>query len=162
MVSLSAESKPSRRIPSRRAGFHLSPAVASLFVHVGQVLLHTHTPTIETKLKKKKGKMKRPSHSGRWSMTKLCKKKKSSPFKSNCPAWGVGGGGVKGGQGGQGWGSPTPGPLSVTGQLTGVNAHSSQLSRTCDGGKGKQRSSRGQRTHKYGAFERLNWVMEEA
>lgn len=42
------------------------------------------------------------------------------------------------GEGGQRWGSPTPRPLSVTGQLTGVNVHSSQLSRTCDGGKGKQ------------------------
>lgn len=37
--------------------------------------------------------------------------------------------------------SNPPGPLSVTSQLTGVNAHYSQLSRTCDGGKGKQRAA---------------------
>lgn len=94
-------------------------------------------------------------------MTKLCKKKNLPPSNQIVRAGGLEVGGLEG-FGGQGWGSPTPGPLSVTGQLTGVNAHSSQLSRTCDGGKGKQRSSRGQRTHKYGAFERLNWVMEEA
>lgn len=38
-------------------------------------------------------------------------------------------------------GSPTPRPLSVTSQLTRVNTHSSQLSRTCDEGKGKQRAA---------------------
>lgn len=32
-----------------------------------------------------------------------------------------------------------PGPPSVTEQLRGVNVHFSQLSKTCDGGKGKQR-----------------------
>lgn len=34
-----------------------------------------------------------------------------------------------------------PRPLNVTGQLWGVNAHFSQLSRTCDGGKGKRKST---------------------
>lgn len=34
-----------------------------------------------------------------------------------------------------------PGPLNVTSQLRGVNMHFSQLSRTCDGVKGKQRST---------------------
>lgn len=82
--------------------------------------------------------MKRPSHSqpaDPW----LSFKKKIFPFESNCPAWGwrrrVWGGG-------DGGGSPTPGSLSVTSQLTEVNVHSSQLSRTCDGGKGKQRSTK--------------------
>lgn len=42
-----------------------------------------------------------------------------------------------------------PRPLHVTNQLWGVNAHFSQLSRTCDGGKGKHRSNRGHHTHKY-------------
>lgn len=34
-----------------------------------------------------------------------------------------------------------PGPLNVTDQLRGVNVHFSQLSRTGDGGKGKQKST---------------------
>lgn len=35
-----------------------------------------------------------------------------------------------------------PGPPGVTEQLRGVNVHFSQLSKMCDGGKGKQRSTK--------------------
>lgn len=94
------------------------------------------TQTIKAKKKRKKEKrgMKRPIHwltTDPWpSFEILCLQIKLSGFKE------------------QEVPQSCPGPLSVTGQLWGVNAHFSQLSRTCDGGKGKQ-AFRGHHTHKY-------------
>lgn len=45
--------------------------------------------------------------------------------------------------------SPAPGPLNVTDQLRGVNAHFSQLSRRRDGGQRKTEEGRGHPAHKY-------------
>lgn len=56
-----------------------------------------------------------------------------------------------------------PGPLNVTDQLWGVNAHFSQLSRTRDGGKGIQRSTEVTTLTKYQeVFEILNCIIKEA
>lgn len=99
---------------------HLFPAETSLFVGVGQVLPSQHSPpprSTRTRKKKKKG----------WgSMTQLLKSLTSNQIVQ-----------LQGAEVPQ----SCPGPLNVTDQLWGVNAHFSQLSRTCDGGKGKQRST---------------------
>lgn len=52
-----------------------------------------------------------------------------------------------------------PGPLGVTDQLWGVNAHFSQLSRTCDGGKGIRRSTGVTTLANIRVFETLNCVI---
>ena len=93
------------------------------------LLLHPQKPSRQKRKEKEKEKkakgMKRPIHwltTDPWlSFEILCLQIKLSGFKE------------------QEVPQSCPGPLNVTGQLWGVNAHFSQLSRTCDGGKGKQR-----------------------
>lgn len=119
---------PSRgeRYPERPSP-HLFPAVTSLFVDVGQVCAAFSTPNTHTHKSSRKKGMKRPSHRltvDPW----LSFEKLGFQIKLT---------GLKGQQGPQ----SCPGPPCVTEQLRGVNVHFSQLSKTCDEGKGKQRTT---------------------
>lgn len=87
---------------------------------------HTLTHRNHQGKKKKKKDEKAKSLADHWSMTQLWK----SPLSNQIVR-------LEGAEVPQ----SCPGPLNVTSQLRGVNVHFSQLSRTCDGGKGKQRST---------------------
>lgn len=135
-------------IPSRNVFLFL------LFVDVGQFfvfLLLSQPPssTHRTHQGKKKGDEKATEWADHWSMTQLWKSLPSNQIVRLQ--------GVKVPQ-------SCPRPLSVTGELWGVNAHFSQLSRTCDGGKRNTEERRGHHTHKLSKRvpEILNCAREEA
>lgn len=107
----------------------------------------TH-PIHKNKSNKKKGRgWKGQSPADHWSMTQLLKSLTSNQIVQ-----------LQGAEVPQ----SCPRPHNVTNQLWGVNAHFSQLSRTCDGGKGKQRSTEVTTLTISRVFQILNCVIKEA
>lgn len=105
-------------------------------------------PHPQEQVKKKKGRgWKGQSPADHWSMTQLLKSLTSNQIVQ-----------LQGAEVPQ----SCPRPHNVTNQLWGVNAHFSQLSRTCDGGKGKQRSTEVTTLTISRVFQILNCVIKEA
>lgn len=107
-------------------------------------------PPLTETIKRKKKDEKAKSLADHWSMTQLWKSLLSNQIVQ-----------LEGAEVPQ----SCPGPRNVTDQLRGVNVHFSQLSRTCDGGKGKQRSTEvisltniESLKHLIGLWKRLKWL----